>query len=61
MDYDYEGMERLPMHQSFPRLSETPGAVRSPAPKLGQDNTEILTELGYDHDDQQALSDRGVF
>ncbi len=60
-DYEYEGMARLPMHQSFPRLSETPGAVRSPAPKLGQDNAEILSELGYDQGAQQALSDRGVF
>lgn len=61
LDYEYEGMTRLPMHQSFPRLSETPGSVRSPAPKLGQDNAEILTELGYDQAARQALSDRGVF
>jgi len=61
LDYDLEGMARLPMHQTFPRLSETPGAVRSPAPKLGQDNADILTELGYDASRQKALADKGLF
>lgn len=60
-DYDHEGMDRLPMHQSFPRLSETPGTVRAPAPKLGQDNADILTELGYDADRQKALAEKGIF
>ncbi|MEL7099018.1 MAG: CaiB/BaiF CoA-transferase family protein [Pseudomonadota bacterium] len=60
-DFDYEGMRRLPMHQSFPRLSETPGAVRAPAPGLGEHNTDILTELGYDTDQQRALADKGIF
>ncbi|KAG1715354.1 Succinyl-CoA--D-citramalate CoA-transferase [Nymphon striatum] len=59
-DFEAEGMERLPMHQTFPRLSETPGAVRAPAPKLGQDNADILNELGYDPAAQQALIDKGV-
>ncbi len=59
-DFEAEGMDRLPMHQSFPRLSETPGAVRSPAPSLGQDNSEILSELGYDASEQQAFSDKGI-
>lgn len=59
-DFEYEGMDRLPMHQSFPRLSETPGVVRTPAPALGQDNADILTELGYDEGQQQMLSDKGV-
>lgn len=60
-DFEVEGMDRLPMHQSFPRLSETPGSVRSPAPKLGQDNSDILSELGYDADQQCELSKKGIF
>ena len=59
-DYEDVDLERLPMHQAFPRLSETPGAVRAPAPKLGQDNADILTELGYDSSAQKALAEGGV-
>lgn len=59
-DFDDEGMDRLPMHQSFPRLSATPGTVRTPAPALGQDNADILNELGYDEDQQRSMSDKGV-
>lgn len=47
-DFEYEGMERLPMHQTFPRLSATPGAVRAPAPRLGEHTAEILAELGIE-------------
>lgn len=30
------------------KLSKTPGAVKKAAPKLGEDNRDILRELGYD-------------
>ena len=60
-DFDYEGMERLPMHQAFPRLSKTPGSVRAPAPKLGQNNAEILSGLGYNSAQLKVLSEKGVF
>lgn len=60
-DFDCEGMDRLPMHQAFPRLSETPGAVRSAAPKLGQDNADILEELGFDAETQEKLTEKGIF
>lgn len=36
----------MPMHNIIPRLSETPGAIRRPAPTLGQDTDELLAELG---------------
>ena len=39
----------MPMHNIIPRLSETPGAIRRPAPTLGQDTDDILRELGLDN------------
>jgi crotonobetainyl-CoA:carnitine CoA-transferase CaiB-like acyl-CoA transferase len=35
----------LPMHNVIPRLSVTPGALRRPAPALGEHTAEILAEL----------------
>ncbi len=35
------------IHNVVPRLADTPGAIRSPAPKIGQHTAEILATLGY--------------
>jgi crotonobetainyl-CoA:carnitine CoA-transferase CaiB-like acyl-CoA transferase len=37
---------RLPAHNVVTRLSRTPGAIRRPAPAVGQDTAEILAGLG---------------
>jgi len=37
----------IPMHNVFPRLSETGGKIKREAPQLGQDNNDILSEIGY--------------
>ena len=37
---------QVPMHNIIPRLSQTPGQFRRPAPKLGEHTTEILNEMG---------------
>ncbi|MDJ0849302.1 MAG: CoA transferase [Myxococcota bacterium] len=43
------------------RLSETPGAVRSPAPELGQNTEEVLLDvLGYDWDRISELREKEV-
>lgn len=42
------------------RLSEAPGAVRLPAPPLGQDTDTVLRELGYSTERVAALRERGV-
>ncbi len=36
----------LPMHNIVPRLSETPGRFRRPAPALGEHTAEVLAEVG---------------
>ncbi len=48
------------MHNIIPRLSETPGRLRSAAPSLGQHNVEILSSLGRDAAAIAALTAAGV-
>jgi len=36
----------ISMHNVLPRLSATPGALRRPAPRLGEHTSEILTRIG---------------
>jgi crotonobetainyl-CoA:carnitine CoA-transferase CaiB-like acyl-CoA transferase len=48
-------MGRLPMHNVVPRLSGTPGAIRRPAPSIGQHNVEIFQDLGLDAQTQARL------
>jgi crotonobetainyl-CoA:carnitine CoA-transferase CaiB-like acyl-CoA transferase len=38
----------LPMHDVIPRFAGTPGALRAPAPALGEHGRELLAELGFD-------------
>ena len=54
-------------HPEFGRIRFPEGAVASllgteltPAPRLGQHNAEILTELGYSETDRQALISAGA-
>ncbi len=42
------------------KLSATPGAIRRPAPLLGQHTAEILGELGYIPADRERLKAKGV-
>jgi len=41
----------LPMHNIFPRFSQTPGVWRLPAPSLGEHSAEILAEIGMSQAD----------
>jgi formyl-CoA transferase len=53
-------MGEVPMHAIVPRLSRTPGALRTPAPKVGQHNLEVYTGIGYSDERLAALRQRGV-
>ncbi len=53
-------MGSIPMHAVVPRLSGTPGEIRTPAPALGEHNREILRPLGLDDDNLAGLRKRGV-
>jgi formyl-CoA transferase len=50
-DYPDADMEQFPMHPVVPRLSGTPGSIRTPAPRLGEHNREVLKGLGFDYEE----------
>jgi formyl-CoA transferase len=53
-------MGMVAMHNVTPRLSKTPGSIRTPAPTLGQHNDEIYSSLGLNADEQAELKNGGV-
>ena len=55
-----EEMGEVPMHAIVPRLSGTPGRLRSPAPDVGQHNREIFARIGYSPERIAALAQKGV-
>jgi crotonobetainyl-CoA:carnitine CoA-transferase CaiB-like acyl-CoA transferase len=59
-DYPDPDMEWFPMHHVVPRLSRTPGSIRTRAPKLGQHNRELLAEVGVDGARYEALLAAGA-
>jgi len=48
-NYPDPDMGAFPMHHVVPRLLGTPGAIRTPAPRLGEHNRALLAEIGVDH------------
>jgi formyl-CoA transferase len=59
-DYPDDEMGAFPMHHVVPRLMGTPGSIRTPAPKLGQHNRELLAEVGVDDGKYDELVRTGV-
>ncbi len=55
-----EDMGHIAMHNVIPRLSRTPGALRRPAPRIGEHTAEILAEIGIAGEALDALAERGV-
>ena len=48
------------MHQAFPRLSKTPGKVKSSAPSIGENTNEILKEIGLTKSQIKKLRDNKI-
>jgi len=59
-DYPDAEMGLYPMHHVVPRMSGTPGSIRTPAPRLGEHNRAILAEVGVDGAAYAALVEAGV-
>jgi crotonobetainyl-CoA:carnitine CoA-transferase CaiB-like acyl-CoA transferase len=58
-DYPDADMGTFPMHHVVPRLSGTPGSIRTPAPRLGEHNRELLAGLNVNYD--QLLKNKIVY
>jgi crotonobetainyl-CoA:carnitine CoA-transferase CaiB-like acyl-CoA transferase len=54
-DVEDDDLEKVPMHAMVPRLSQTPGVWRRPAPRLGEHTDAVLAEAGLDADTIAAL------
>lgn len=50
----------VPMHNVIPRLSNTPGRLRRPAPDLGEHTGEVLQSLGIGEVQLAALKEQGI-
>jgi crotonobetainyl-CoA:carnitine CoA-transferase CaiB-like acyl-CoA transferase len=59
-DYPDPEMDALPMHHVVPRLGGTPGALRTPAPGLGEHNRSVLAEIGIGEARYAELVTSGV-
>ena len=59
-DYPDADMGSLPMHHVVPRLSGTPGSVRTPAPRLGEHNRTLLSGIGVSEERYAELLASGA-
>jgi formyl-CoA transferase len=59
-EYPDADMGAFPMHHVVPRLSATPGSIRTPAPRLGEHNEELLKALGLKDSEIEDLKTKGV-
>jgi crotonobetainyl-CoA:carnitine CoA-transferase CaiB-like acyl-CoA transferase len=60
VDLPDDDMGTVPMHNITPRLSETPGIFRMPAPSVGQHNEEIYGGIGYSPEQIRRLQNEGI-
>ncbi len=58
--YPDEDMGTVPMHTVVPRLSGTPGAIRTRAPHLGEHSRSVLESAGFTPAEVDALLAEGA-
>ena len=51
---------QITMHNVIPRLSDTPGRLRLPAPALGEHTAEILGQLGIGRETLESMAGEGI-
>lgn len=59
-EYPDADMGSFPMHAVPCRLTETPGSIRTPAPRLGQHSREVLAEVGLAEDEIDTAFSSGL-
>ncbi len=60
VDLPDEDLGTVSMHNVVPRLSLTPGHIRTPAPALGEHTAALLGEIGCSRAELEALARAGV-
>lgn len=60
VELDHPVFGKVKMQNAFPKMSDTPGAVRWPGPDLGQHTDEVLGEIGLDPAAVAALRAKGI-
>jgi len=60
VEVDDDELGTVPMHDVVPRLSETPGSLRTHAPRLGAHNDEIYGRIGYSAERRAQLREQGI-
>ena len=60
VDLPDQEVGHVAMHAVTPRLSVTPGAIRSAAPELGQDTAEVLARIGIGDEELARMCARGA-
>ncbi len=60
VDVEDAELGAVPMHNIVPRLSQSAGAWRRPAPRLGEHTDAVLAEAGFDGEAIARMRQEGV-
>jgi crotonobetainyl-CoA:carnitine CoA-transferase CaiB-like acyl-CoA transferase len=60
VDVPDEEIGSVTVHNVIPRLSATPGALRRPAPRLGEHTAELMARIGIGGADLAELESEGI-